>query len=95
MDFGAQIVDLAEVQFTTELLRCIPAEVARKYRVLPVSMGTNRLAVAVDRMDLAVIDDLCVILNREIEIRLATEDQLEEYMQRLYGNEKGDAGERR
>lgn len=39
-NFGAEHIDLSEVQFTAELLRLIPAETARKYQVLPVPAST-------------------------------------------------------
>jgi len=46
--FGAEEVDLRNVEFTPELLACVPAESARRYRVLPVSnsAGVLRLALA-------------------------------------------------
>jgi hypothetical protein len=87
---GAEIIDLLKVQFTPELLRCIPAETALKYRVLPVSITPNRLAVAfsqISEIDLSVIDSLCSTLKREIEIRLADEHQLDICLRRFYKND--------
>jgi len=62
MHFGAEEVDLRNVLFTAELLACVPAELARRYRVLPVcsSLGNLRLAVA-DPSDLDAIESLNTI----------------------------------
>jgi type IV pilus assembly protein PilB len=88
MKFGAEIVDLTQVDFTPELLRCIPADVARKYRVLPVSDLLGRLSIALaDPEDFNTIDSLIHILKKpELEIRIADEQQLDIFLQRLYGD---------
>ena len=88
MKYGAEIVDLTEVDFTPELLRCIPAEVVRKYRVLPVVDSPERLAIALGQADdLNVIDSLTHILPwPELEIRVATKQQLDIFIQRFYGD---------
>src|ERR1019366_4814429 len=57
MKYGAEIVDLTKVDFTPELLRCIPADVVRKYSVLPVLDSSDCLAIALSHVeDLNVID---------------------------------------
>jgi len=84
MKFGAEVIDLSKVQFTPELLSCIPAETARKHRVLPVASFPNRLAIAVAQIDLIIIDSLCSTLQRELEIRLADEQQIDIYLHRFY-----------
>ena len=88
MKFGAELVDLTKVKFTPELLRCIPADVARKYRVLPVFERPGCLAIALaDLEDLNAIDSLTHILQKpELEIRIAEHQQLDEFIHRLYGD---------
>lgn len=44
-EFGAEHIDLSQVQFAPELLACIPAEMAHKYRVLPVFKMTLSLVL--------------------------------------------------
>ena len=63
--FGAEELDLKNVAFTPELLACVPAESARRYRVLPVSnsVGVLRLALA-DPSDLEAIDSLHSLCSR-------------------------------
>jgi hypothetical protein len=86
--FGAEEVDLRKVAFTPELLACVPAEYARRFRVLPVfsSPGTLRLALA-DPSDLDAIDSLHHLLHRDLELCVAEASQLAEFIERLYGRE--------
>jgi len=90
MHFGAEEVDLASVVFTPELLACLPAHVAKRYRVLPVSDSGRvlRLALA-DPSHLAAMDTLTQLLRRELEWCVAEDGQLAEFITRLYGSEEG------
>jgi hypothetical protein len=86
--FGADEVDLRKVSFTPELLRCVPAECARRYRVLPVFSSTDKLRVAVaDPSDLDAMDSLGHLLRRDLELCVAEERQLDEFIERLYARE--------
>ena len=86
---GVEFVDLAKVRFTPDLLRAIPAELVRKYRVLPVADGNNQLAIVMsDPSDLDAVEQLQFALAKEIEMRVATESQLDSFIEELYGNEK-------
>jgi len=91
MHFNIQKIDLARIQFTAQLLRCIPATTARLYHVMPVSEGQGFLSIAsADAYDPRVIDELTFVLERELEIRLADRQQIAEYIQRYYGRNDGD-----
>jgi general secretion pathway protein E/type IV pilus assembly protein PilB len=88
--FGAEEVDLRNVKFTAELLGCVSAHLARRYRVLPVSDSPTALRLAIaDPSDLDVIDSLTHLLRRELELCVAEESQLVEFIGRLYGTEGG------
>jgi type IV pilus assembly protein PilB len=87
-EFGAEFVDLTTVQFTPELLRCIPAELARRYRVLPVAESKRCLAIVTsDPSDLPMLDGLHSAVAREIELRVADESQIESFIEQLYGDD--------
>ncbi len=86
--FGAEVVDLRRVAFSPELLACVPAESARRYRVLPVSSSRGKLRLALaDPSGLDAIDSLHRLLNRDLELCVAEESQLTEFIERLYGRE--------
>lgn len=87
MSFGPEIINLTKVDFTPELLKSIPADVVRKYRVLPVEEQDDCLVIAlVDATDLNTLDSLAHILNRELAIRVADSRQLERFVGYLYGD---------
>jgi hypothetical protein len=86
--FGADEVDLRDVSVTPELLACVPAESARRYRVLPVFSSPDKLRVALaDPSDLDAIDSLQHLLRRDLELCVAEESQLNEFIERLYGRQ--------
>ncbi len=89
MNFGDR-VDLSTVNFTPELLRCVPRPVARKYRALPVSQGADSLRLAIAAPpDLDAVDSLAHILKRPLEFCAADEQQLDVFLGRLYGSDAG------
>jgi type IV pilus assembly protein PilB len=87
--FGAEEIDLRNVQFTPELLASIPAKLARRYRVLPVVDSPRMLRIALaDQAELDTIDALAHLLRRELELCVAEASQLDDFVNRLYGSEE-------
>jgi len=86
--FGAEEVDLRNVEFTPELLGSIPADLARRYRVVPVFASPRVLRIALaDPAELDTIDALAHLLRRDLELCVAGASQLNEFVNRLYGSE--------
>jgi hypothetical protein len=85
--FGAEHIDLTNVQFTPELLRCLPTDMARKHRVLPVRKNETQIGIATaDPSDLNAIDDLVDFFHRPVEMLVADKLQLDDFIERLYGD---------
>jgi hypothetical protein len=85
--FGAMEIDLKDVEFTAELLARVPAEQARRYRVLPVSSSPGRLCLALaDPSDLEAINTTQRLLDVDVEVCVADAGQLDEFIERLYGS---------
>jgi len=83
---GAAFIDLANVNFTARLLRCIPAELIRRHRVLPVTEADNQITIAVsDPADLDLVEQLQLSCRRDIEVCVADASQLDSFIERLYG----------
>ncbi len=83
--FGAEEVDLRKIVFTAELLASVPAELVRRYRVLPVGTSRRHLRIAIaDPSDLQAIDAVRTAVQRELELVVAEESQIEEFIPRLY-----------
>jgi type IV pilus assembly protein PilB len=86
--FGAEEVDLRNVLFTPVLLACVPAELARRYRILPLFSSDRLVRVALaDPSDLEVLEALSHFFRRPVEICVAEAGQLDEFISRLYGSE--------
>jgi len=87
--FGAEVVQLAGMQLTDEVIAIIPRTVAKKYRVVPLFKTDGKVGVAIaDPSDLNTIDSLTHLLNAEIEPRVASEQDIESALNKYYGGEK-------
>ena len=87
--FGAEVIQLAGIKIPDEVISIIPRNIAKKYRVIPVFKTDNKVAIAIaDPSDLNTIDTLTHLLNAEIELRVASEPDIEAALGRYYGGDK-------
>ena len=87
--FGAEVVHLGGMKIEDDVIAIIPRHVAKKYRVLPLFKGDNKVHIAIaDPSDLNTIDSLHHLLNAEIELRVASELDIENALNKYYGAEK-------
>jgi type IV pilus assembly protein PilB len=84
--FGAEVINLASMKIPDEVISIIPRHLARKYRVIPVFQGDGKIAVATsDPSDLNTIDTLTHLLHAEIDLRVASEQDIEAALNKYYG----------
>ncbi len=87
--FGAEVVHLANLKIEDDVIAIVPRDIAKKYRVVPVFKNAGKVAVAIaDPSDLNTIDSLTHLLNAEIELRVASEQDIENALTKYYGGEK-------
>src|SRR5665213_2994338 len=87
--FGAEVVHLGAIKIEDDVISIVPRDIARKYRVIPVFKNEGKVAVAIaDPSDLNTIDSLTHLLNAEIELRVASEPDIEAALNKYYGSEK-------
>jgi len=89
---GLQSVDLSHIIVDPTALSALPRELARRYRMFPVALdrAAKRLIVALsDTNNIAAIDRLRVHLkgDLEIELRLASDIEIERAIEHYYGHE--------
>ncbi|MEI9963178.1 MAG: ATPase, T2SS/T4P/T4SS family [Limisphaerales bacterium] len=85
--FGAEVVQLSGLKLPDEVISIIPRHIAKKYRVIPILKSEGKVAVAIaDPSDLNTIDSLAHLLNAEIELRVASEPDIEAALNRYYGS---------
>src|SRR5438445_7221338 len=85
---GAEFIDLNDREIGPEVVKIVPAGLARLHRALPVELvdGTLRVALA-DPLEPRTAEDLRFALGRDIEVVLAPVDQIEDRIKIFYGSE--------
>lgn len=74
---GINFIDLENREIDPEILRFIPAHIARKHKFIPVEQKDNTLVLAMtDPFDIIAIDDVRLITGYHIEPAIATEESI-------------------
>ena len=85
--FGVEMVDLAGIKLEDEVIALVPRHIAKRYRVVPLYKHGNSLAVVVsDPSDLNTIDTLNHLLNAEIDVKVAPDEEIDAAINRFYGS---------
>lgn len=84
--FGAEYVPLGEMRIPDEVLALVRRDVAKRFNVVPVRKEEHGLVVAMaDPSDLDTLDGLQHTLNMEIIPAVATPEDIEAAIAKLYG----------
>lgn len=83
---GFEFIHLQDVPIPPAIVELVPESVARENAVIPIEEGDGSLKICVsDPDDFETLEKLQFILNRKIEIALATREQILEAINRNYG----------
>ena len=92
--FGAEVVHLANMKIEDEVISIIARDIAKKYRVIPLFKTDGKVGVAIaDPSDLNTLDSLHHLLNADIELRVASEQDIEAALNKYYGGDKKTMGD--
>lgn len=84
--FGVDVVNLAELRLDDEVISAIPRHIAKRYRVVPIYKHGNHIAIALgDPSDLDTIDSLHHLLKAELDLKIATQEDIEAALNKYYG----------
>src|SRR2546426_1935818 len=84
--FGAELVKLSELRLDDEVISTVPRHIAKRYRVVPVYRHGNSITIALsDPSDLDTIDSLHHLLKAEVNISVATEEDIDAALTKYYG----------
>ena len=84
-EFDMEIVDVAQVTPSDDILKLISREQAEKHNILPLQMdGTELLLAISDPLDTETIDSVSRVLKLAINPKLAPPDALKEAISRCY-----------
>ncbi len=86
--FGMEMISLANLPIPPEALAAVPADVARKYKIIPVSKHDNVLTVAIgDPLEVDTLDSLRYVLKTDIEGVVAPPGEIVVALDRYYQRE--------
>src|SRR5437588_5413127 len=85
---GAEFIDLNDREIGPEVVKIVPAGLARLHRALPVELvdGTLRVALA-DPLEPRTAEDLRFALGRDVEVVVAPVEQIEGRIRIFYGSD--------
>src|SRR3984893_1034968 len=84
--FGVPSIDLASFEIDPNVIKIVPAEVARKYAVLPVNKTGATLTIAMgDPTNVFAMDDIKFMTGYNVEPVVASEASLRKAIEKHYG----------
>ena len=82
---GVPSIKLSEFQIDPEVLKIIPAGVASKYQVMPISAKDSTLTVAmIDPGNIFALDDIKFLTGYRVEALIAAENSVNEAIEEYY-----------
>lgn len=83
--FGMEVIDLSGHEIPSEIIDAVPADVARRYKVVPAYRMDNTLAVAIsDPLDVETLDSLRYVLKCNVEGVVAPAEQIAAALNQYY-----------
>lgn len=85
-EHGHEFVDLREVSIPPNIVELVPESVARENIIMPMSEDNGALRVLLaDPQDFETLEKLRFILNRQIDVAVASREAINEAINRYYG----------
>jgi len=85
--YGVPAINLGEIEVDESIISIIPAEVARKYTILPVSKAGAKLTIAmVDPTNVFAMDDVKFMTGYNVEPVVASDSSLRGAIDQYYGS---------
>jgi general secretion pathway protein E/type IV pilus assembly protein PilB len=84
--FGYEFINLREMRLTDDVIAAVPRHMAKRYRAVPVAKHDHTVTIALaDPSDLDVVDSLQRMLNADVELRVATDEDIDSALNKYYG----------
>ena len=85
---GTEVILLSNMDIGPEVIKTVPASVARMYNIVPVRVEANTVVVATfDLLSPEIVDELMFVLTRDVSFVVAAEEDIKNYINRYYGDE--------
>ena len=83
-----EFINIEDTDVPQNVLRVMPASVARMYGAVPVAMNGNTVTVAVmDPYNPQLAEELAFVLGKDVQLAVARPKQIEETIARFFGEE--------
>ena len=84
---GCEVIDLANMELTDDVVNAIPASIARMYNVLCVGVDDSSVTLATSNLvDPRVSDEVTFALSKEVRFVMAREKDLNDRIAQHYGD---------
>src|SRR5579863_8046243 len=81
--YRCEFVDLREASIDHDLFRSIPVDLMFRYNFVPMQAKNGTLDIALsDPQNLTLIDELTLLLNRKLRVKVATLSQISELLKK-------------
>ena len=84
--FGVEMVSLGDFKIGDDVLSAVPRHIAKRYKAIPIHVHDRSVVIAIsDPSDISTIDSLHHVLHKDVEIRVASEEEIDAMLTKLYG----------
>jgi type IV pilus assembly protein PilB len=91
---GTSVVKLADREINEGMIKSIPASVARMYNVVPISVDSNSVVLAVSQLlSPEVVDEIRFVLTKDVTFVLARENDVQNLINKFYGEDSSTMNE--
>ncbi len=87
--YGVEPINLSKVPIQKEAIEKIPAQLAKKYTLIPIAIKDNKLEIAIsDPTNILAFDDLRFITGLNVQPYLSNESSIIKAIDKYYGTSK-------
>ena len=87
--YGVEPINLSKVTIQKEAIEKIPAQLAKKYTLIPIAIKDNKLEIAIsDPTNILAFDDLRFITGLNVQPYLSNESSIIKAIDKYYGTSK-------
>lgn len=91
---GTEVVELKNYEVPQDVIRSLPASVARMYTVVPIESDSNSVILATsDLLSPEIVDELMFVLTRDVTFKVARESDIKSTLQHFYGDQSESVSE--
>lgn len=85
--YGMEYVTLRDMDIAPEVIEAVPADVARRYRIMPVWLRDNELTIAISNpQDMETLDSIRYVLKYDVQAVVASKKEIKSQINLFYSS---------